>query len=423
MMKRRSAAVTVLLLAALSSSAQHVWSLEECISTALDRNVTFLRQENAVMIAKAGYSGSVADVFIPTLEAGSTMERPDGDLSLSFCASYSILDGLSKYSALKAEKAALEISVLERESLKDDLSVKVARAYVQLLLSKRLEQDAALDYNSILEQRGKIRKEVDAGKRAPGELYEIESRAATELFEQISAHGKTESDRLTLLEAMGIPYEQDFDICSPEAGNLPDIRQLPGPEEIAMMARQQPRVRKAAATIEKCRAQRTAAIGALLPTLDISYSGAAWHSESLEGGFAGQVKESFTPRLALTLAIPLSGGAGPAVRLQQSRLAMRSVELDNEREAEEVYCMLRALVIEAQVGYGKCIAAETGMKAAAEALRVAQTRMENGVIPMSEYNTARNNYAVARSQWHQARFQYMFGIKILDYYRGLPLTL
>lgn len=71
----------------------------------------------------------------------------------------------------------------------------------------------------------------------------------------------------------------------------------------------------------------------------------------------------------------------------------------------------------------KMRAAEENMKSIKESFTYTENRFNVGMMNATDYNIAKSNLFKAESSYYQAKYQYIFELKILDFYRGIPIKL
>jgi outer membrane protein len=58
-----------------------------------------------------------------------------------------------------------------------------------------------------------------------------------------------------------------------------------------------------------------------------------------------------------------------------------------------------------------------------EAFRYSEQKLNNGLVTAVEYNQSKTLLLNAQSEMAQAKYEYVFKIKVLDFYKGIPITL
>jgi outer membrane protein len=69
------------------------------------------------------------------------------------------------------------------------------------------------------------------------------------------------------------------------------------------------------------------------------------------------------------------------------------------------------------------ISSEKAVVSMEEAFRYVEEKFNVGMVNSVDYNLQKNQLTVAQSQLLQAKYEYIFRTKILDFYNGIPIEL
>ena len=215
-----------------SLKGQEAWTLEKCIRYAAENNLQIKQQslmvqqaENNVLQSKLDFVPSVSGSVSHNMSWGRSANLQDLEIienklsqstSANLSASMNLLEGLSKFNTLKSNKTQLEIYNYEVEKLRNDISINITQAYLQVLLAQQMEKTAAESYKSVEEQVERTRKLVDAGSQAYSTLLEIQSQLGTEKVQWVTAQNDVRSNLLTLKQLLDLSPDTPFDIYVPD---------------------------------------------------------------------------------------------------------------------------------------------------------------------------------------------------------------
>lgn len=73
--------------------------------------------------------------------------------------------------------------------------------------------------------------------------------------------------------------------------------------------------------------------------------------------------------------------------------------------------------------YERYLASERNVKAMEESFRYVQQKFDVGALNTTDYSVAKANLFKAQSEYFQSKYQYVFQLKILDFYKGKPISL
>jgi len=427
------ACVAALLTAVPSLTAQKRWTLEECIGYALHNN-TQLKQHSTTRAEKDICSKLTYMKLIPYISAyigndfnwGRSVDMQEliivddkmsSATNLSLTASVNLTGMVSSLFSANASRSDWKISLLEERALRDDIFIKVVRAYMELLLCRQTRMEARGNCLSIEEQERKSRIEVEAGLKSEADLLEIMAKSASERAEESSAIGRESSAKIALMTLLGLEPESDFDILSPPDEEMPSRMELPSPEEVCRIVERLPQMESGRVASRMEQQQIWAERSAAMPALTISGAYGTYYSSTSDAQLWRQFNLNRNPSISVGITIPLLNGGDNIAREQSSHLRKMRSELNIKRTREELFSNLETLVIEASGGYERCEAARQSLISSEEVFRTAQLKYDQDAITSCEYIITRNNLQSARIAWHQARFQYIYNLIIINYYR------
>jgi len=227
--------IALSLLLGLSVNAQQVWTLEDCINHAIENNISVKRQELTAESAERTFFQSKMEL-LPTLNSsgqhyynsGKTLNQETysyvedafqgGNVNLT--SEVTLFSGLRNFNTIKKNKFDLQAQLENVEKVKDDITLNVSTAYLQILLNKELRDNAKEQLDVTLEQIEKTKRLVEIGNAAKGDLLQIESQAASEKAALTSAENYLKIAYLDLSQLLNLEEVENFEIMIPE---IPDI--------------------------------------------------------------------------------------------------------------------------------------------------------------------------------------------------------
>jgi outer membrane protein len=191
-----------------------------------------------------------------------------------------------------------------------------------------------------------------------------------------------------------------------------------------------PQIKAARASVKSAEYGVKIAKGAFFPTLDAGLSAFSNYVDQafIPGSseiipFRTQVDNNFSQSGTLNLTIPLFTRFSNRVNLERARVQKSLAEV-TELEAKN---QLRQDI---ETAYNSAFAAEqsyqaslTRVKSLEETFRIAQQRFDLGAINSVDFQVAQNNLFNAQADLINAKYTYIFRIKVLDFYLGNPINL
>lgn len=443
--KYLSAALLMLLVLPIALKSQEIWTLEKCIEYAWANNLNVKQQNIEVSRAENQLTQDKLD-FIPSLNASlghnlnwgrsvdlQNLEIIHNKLSQSTSASVNssvyLLDGLSRIYGLKSSRKSLEISLQEVERLKDEISVSIVQSYLQILLSREILTAARESFRSMSEQRDRTALLVEAGSQPYSSLLELESQLASERVQVVTARNQVTTSTLALQQLLDLPYDKDFRIAVPDINLTIGTYTMDSPDDIYASAQSMPVIQSARLALDKGDLDLKSARGQYWPKISLSASYGTFYSSSSfapDGStypFFEQFRDNINPSVSIGLSIPIFNNWNVRTSVRNARLSRRSLEIDLRLKQQNLYKEIQTAVTEADTYYRQMEAAQANVASMEESFRYVEEKFNAGALNGTDYTVARTNLFKARSEYIQAKYQFVFQLKIIDYYKGIPFTL
>ena len=422
----------------ICSYAQQSWTLEECIDYAHRNNLQVKQQEVSVRQAENSVKQSKLD-FIPTFNAslgynlnwGKSVNINDLEITnqltqsatANLGASTPILEGFAKHNTLKSNRTQLQISQQEVERLKNEITISITQAYLQLLLSIEIEKSARESFNSVARQVERTALLVEAGSQPYSALLDIEAQLSTERVQLVAAGNDIKSNRLTLLQLMDIQDDSNFTIAVPEIDDTLGIFIKESINSIYNSATTLPQIRTAELQLSKSRYDYKIQKGYLFPSISFNAGYGTYFSDSQHSRFFDQFNENRNPSMGFSLSIPIFNGWRRSAAVRNAGLNVESARIELKRRHHTLYKEIQMAANNAENSYEKYKAALHNMKASEESFEYVRNKFNAGTLNGTDYIVAKSNLFKAQSEFYQTKFQYIFQLKILDFYKGTPIKL
>lgn len=431
------------ILASLAASAQQSggWTLRQCIDYALENNITVkqqdvTRRQNEVQLSTAKNSR------LPDLNAsasqnwsfgrGLTSEntysnRNTSSTSLSLGTTVPLFTGFRIPRTIELNKLNLEAATADLGKARDDISVQVAQAYVQILYNIELCDVAQrqIDIDSMQVER--LREMYRTGKASGVELAQQEATLAQSRLTLTQADNDYRISLLTLAQLLELPSPEGFTIVRPDIATLTvdEAAALPLPDEIFQEAIAfKPEVKAETLRLKSTEMSIKIAQSALWPTLSLSAGlGSNYYKTNGFGteSFGRQMRNNFSQYIGLSLNIPIFNRF-------ETRNSIRSARLDRESQQLRLDDVKKTLYKEIQQAYYNAVAARAQYASSTEATAsnkaafdLMSAKYEYGKANITEFNESKNNWLKAESDLARAKYEYMYDTSLLDFYRGRPL--
>ncbi|HNX66987.1 MAG TPA: TolC family protein [Bacteroidales bacterium] len=447
--------LTLLMLPLIISAQTKEWSLEDCILYALQNNIQLKQQEittqykaselelsklsllpNLNGSASHYYNfGRVADMSTYQFIENQTVRSNNFDAS----STVTLFSGLQNYNTIKKNTYNLQASVQDLEALKDNISLNIAIAYLQILLNKELVNATASQVDLTQQQIDRTKKLVDAGSLAKGNLLDIEAQAASEELQLTTLQNNLAISNLTLAQMLEIDSVNSFRIVTPDIiVNPVDVEGNPT-SVYSIAEEKRPEILSAENSLKASEFDLAIAKGGRSPKLQFGASmGTMYNSSrkkvifgpdgvtpigSVRVPFNDQIDQNLNYGLGFSLSVPIFNGWQVNKSIQNAKRAIQYSEYTLEATKKTLYKNIAQAFADAQGALRKYYSSKKAVESMEEAFRYSEQKFNVGMVNAVDYNQAKTKLLNAQSEMAQAKYEYVFKTKVLDFYKGLPLTL
>lgn len=419
--------------------AQEVWNLQKCISYAIEHNLSIKRQEatldqNKVDLNTAQWSrlpnvnGSVGQSFNfgRALQADNTYgNRNTQSTNFSIGTNIPLFTGLQIPNNIALAKLNLKAAIEDLNKAKEDISIQVTSYYLQVLFNEEL---AKVAHNQVALSKEQLERKVaffKNGKSSEAEVYEAKSRLAQDEMSAIQADNNYQLALLDLAQALELPTPEGFRIAAPQIEDITGTLSLPD-DVYAQALLNKPSIKAAQYRLEGASKSIRIAQSGWFPQLNFS-AGLSTNYYNISGienaSFSSQWHQNFNKYLQFSLSIPLFNRFETRNRVKSARIQRNALSWQLEESKKTLYKEIQQAYYNAIASESKYKSSRTASEAAEATFKLMSEKYANGKATATEYNEMRTSWMKALSDHIQARYDYLFRSKILEFYQGVPLEL
>lgn len=435
-------------MAAAPSSAPTArgWTLEECIAYArehsLDMHIRELAAESkrlALAESKWGYApnvslsggynlstGRVLDPTTYNFIENQTVQGVSGSLS----AAMTLFGGMQNLYQLRRAKLDLRSELLGIEKAWNDVRLNITASYLEILCAKEYVRDAQQLVETLRLQEQHTSKLVEAHKVTSADLLQVQSQLAdaeNDLFTAINLHSVA---MLNLCHLLDYDDYERFDIATP-----PDQALSPAwlPDDVATVqeaAMALPQIGQAHTVIGLARRDLQLARTAYSPTISLSAGYGSSYSDARQKmfqnpdgtyryeqyAFGDQFMDNASSYISLSLQIPIFNRLSVRHTVRSRKIALRQAEYSLRVQEKQLLKEVNQAYIDAQTAWEKYLASRKYVASASEAFRQIGKKYNMGAATMVDYSVAVGNLVKANGQLSRSKYEYIFKIKMLDFY-------
>ena len=427
--------------------AQDAWDLNRCIDYAKQQNITIQRRKYDMQTAEVnlntarnsrlpGVSASAGqnlDFGFTRTAVGTYSTQNTSSTSLGANASMMLYNGSYIRSRIKYSDWSLKAATEDINQMADDITVSVTLAYLQVLYNKELLSVAQENLTQSTEQVTKTEALVSGGRMPQSELFESKAQQAKDEYALTKAKSDLELSLLDLAQLMELTIFTGFDVVVPNVERIAISNDAvaaltSGSVESAFAIR--PAIRAAEYRLQAGEENIRMMKAAYYPTLNLvgSYGNSYYYVMNPQTGYTN---ESFGTQLSnhgqtavgLQLSIPIFSRFETRNQVKLARIELDQRKLGVADAKKTLYKEMQQAYYNAMSAQQKFVSAQKSLDASSLAFKYAQEKFDAGRATVFEMNEVQKRLIASQAELAQARYEYIFRSKLLDYYMGKPITL
>lgn len=423
--------------------AQERWSLRQCIDYAIEHNISIRQTANAAeqsavevntakwarlpnLNANAGQSwnwgrtqtaikdentGDYTNVYVNTASNGTNM---------SVSTNVPLFTGLEIPHQYALAKLNLKAAIADLEKAKEDISINIASSYLQVLFNEELHKVALSQVQLSQEQYERITRLAEVGKASPAEVAEAKARVAQDEMNAVQTNNNFRLALLDLSQLIELETPEGFVLENP-AVQL-DLIPLTPPDEIFQIALGgKASIQAAQYRLEGSKHSIRIAQSNYYPQLSLGGSLGTNYYSTINRTFGQQMNDNFSKYVGFSLSVPIFNRLATRNRVRTARLQRENYSLQLDNAKKSLYKEIQQAWYNAAAAETQYTSSGTATRASEASFKLMSEKYVNGKANAVEYNEVKQNLMKAQSDELQAKYEYLFRTKILDFYKGEPI--
>ncbi|MCF6168871.1 TolC family protein [Lutibacter sp.] len=417
------------------------WTLQECVNYALENNISIKRSElnielknEEIINRKSGLYPTVSASTSQRLTFGSAQDRvtfrrvnaTSHSTSIGINAGITIFNGFRIINQVEQSRIGLEASKYDLEKLKDDISLTVVNSYLNVLFNKENLKIAKSQIEVSQKQVSQISRLVDAGVQPKSNLLEVEANLANDEQKVVTAQNSLELALLDLAQTLQLDYV-GFDVENIAVNT---------PSELLMYDEALPIYKIAVENRSEIKSAKLNVLGAskgidiaksaFLPTLSFNYNfGSAASFLDLASisnkAFFYQLDNNKNNSFSLSLNIPIFSGFRTRSNVNSAKINYEISQFNLEDTKIQLRKIIERAFMDAKAALKTYVAAEKNVTSQELSFKNSQESYNLGVMTSFDFEQVKNRFLNAQSSLINAKYDFVFRTKVLDFYVGKSL--
>jgi len=463
----------------VTSHAQKKWTLEQCVEYAIENNISVkqadvqaridkltLNQSKLALYPNASFQSNqgyrLGRSIDPTQNQFTTSSMFFSNPNLNVDAE--LFNWFRKKNTIEANKYLADVGGAKLEKARNDIALNVANAYLAALLNKEQISVSQVQLDQTHEQLINIEKQVNAGSLPELNLAEMQTQLANDSANVISSRANYTLALLQLKALLNIDAAEWFDIEAPPVENIPvePLTELDPANVYASAVENLPQQKINTLNVKAAETNVRVARAALYPTifafggLGSNYSSlqeviptsyeqrvlqigsvtingtthpvlSAWPQDipltSRKGTYFNQIANNFGQNIGVGLNVPIFGAGTARTNWKKAKLNVESQQLLKEQDTRTLKQDIYQAHANAVAALEKFNAASIATESAQKAYDFARRRFEVGLLKPIDLIINQNNLLRSKINMLSAQYDYVFKMKLLEFYKGKGLKL
>ena len=339
--------------------------------------------------------------------------------------SVSLYNGSKLRTQIKQAELNVQGSLLNSKAVRESVGLNIINAYLQVLYSYERVKNAEKQIESTTKQLALAKERLDLGAISSSDYLQIKSELSSEKSTLATAQSQLAIDNVTLEQLMELPVDPNFAISSPNLNNLLVDSTPPDPQQIYNLALGiKPEIKSSELNKESTLLNVKIARADFIPTISMNAGLSTGYSSLTTGsGYSSQLSDKINPSVGLTLSVPIFQKKQVKTNVGIANIAVLNAELDLINTRNQLRKEIEQACVNVVSSRGQYAASLEQNQSAQESYDVTTEKFKVGLLNSVDFLVQKTSLITSESKLLQSKFNLIFSYKVLDFYKGIPLTL
>lgn len=456
-----------------SIQAQTTWSLQKCIEHAFQNNISIKQADINSMIANNNYLQSKLNL-LPSISGDASLNLNFGNSvnpttyeftntatnsnSYNLNASLTLFSGLQQFNNIKQNQFNSKASEENKKNTQNNIALTISQYYLQILQNYELLDVAKKQLEQSKQQLSKTDAQIASGSAPAGNRFQSEAQIANDELRIVNAQNAVDISKLLLKLILQLNPEQSFEIEIPTLqDDFTFDENLTADKIYSFATTQQPVIKSAEWRLKSSLSSLSMSKGAFSPTLsayaslrtnyfnqqktytqgsNIKFTPIGYTENTLEKviqpsyeiistntPYANQLKQNLSEGVGLSLSVPIFNKWNRVTNMNNAKLNVLNAELSLESTKNQLKQDIYQAFANYQSAKKSFEANQKNLTSLEKTYEFSKERFNVGALSQIDLSVIQNNLSVAKSEYTRSKYDYLFKIKILEFYQGKTLQL
>ncbi len=416
----------------LKAQENKLWSLGDCITYAVENNVTVKKSEldkssaeidykqqkyNRLPSVSASVSGSMSNGSVIDPVTSDFIDQQIYSNNMDVSAQMPIYQGNKLNLQIQKNEILVEQSQLYLDEAKNDIKLSVLESYLQALYYHEAIKIAQNALESSANEVKQAQVKFNNGAIARLELAEMETQHANNRYTLVTNQNMYDQQVLSLKQLLELDPFVVFEI---ENVALFDVQFLvPNKEDVYAKAIEfLPDLKIYDLNRQSLEKDVKIAKAGYSPTLSLSAGINSGYTNTMDYRYSNQIKNNFNQQVGLSLSIPIFSKQQNRTNVKLANIQLQQNELDKTASAKRLYSKIETVYQNTIANMAQQESLKTAKENAELAYELASKKYEFGGLTPTELAVSRNSYLNAEQSYLQSKYLSTLYQKLLKFYQG-----
>jgi outer membrane protein len=426
----------VIIMSVLTASAQEKrWTLTECIGYALDENIQVRKADVSVSVGEINLQ-QAKDNRWPSLNAslgenlgwqqeagtnGATSFEGSSRTSASISSGVTLFSGFQTQNAIRQAELNYKGLQYSTAETRENVSLNIMNAYLQVLYAEEQVVNSRNQADATREELALAKERYGLGAIANSDYLQVKTQLASEELTLANAVNSLKMARVTLMQLMEYPVDESFEIARPDIDAI--ISTTLAADAVSVYEEAlgvKPQIKNAEINLESSEVDLELAKSGFYPSVSMNAGLSTGFTQAAEMG--SQLKSGFSPSVGLSVSIPIFRNNQNKSSVARARYGITTAELDELNTKNQLRKEVEQALLDAQSAVISFEAARNQHDASLESYNVAEEKFKLGAMNSVDFLLQKTILTSSESKLLQAKYELVYSYKIIDFYRGVPLS-
>ncbi|QDO94957.1 TolC family protein [Formosa sediminum] len=415
-----------------------IWSLEDCITYAIENNITVKDADLDKDISEVNYDKSKSS-RLPNLFGSASQNFTNGNsidpitsdyvtdqvysTNLGATSTMTLYQGSQISNQIKQDKLLVDQNSFLVEEAKNNIIISILENYLQLLYAKEGITIAEKNLEASEKEVLRAKARLDAGSIALNDYTEAQSQAATNKYNVITAKNDYQQYVIDLKQLLELGPEDTIEI-----EDVDDDMALINLEMDKMNIYYKalnvlPEMNASDLNIEINEKDLDIAKGAYMPTVSLVGTLGSGYTSISDINFSRQLDINFNQSVGVSVSIPIFNRNETKAAVKTAEINIEKAQIEKQSTEKEIYKKVETAYQNALSAQEQIIAAEASQEAALQSYNLAKIKYELGELSTTDLIINQNTYTAAQLNYIQAKYLNILYHQLLQFYQGNDIKL